>query len=70
MRAVDTNVIVRYLTGDAGLVSKARDWAEAGMDFADALHLAAAHGYEGFLTFDKRFARLGARTVEMSVETP
>jgi len=119
MRAVDTNVIVRYLTGDdpaqavkaraiigrepvfvpgtvvlevewvlrsvydlpsgqvipalralaglpgvsiedAPLVAKAMDWAEGGMDFADALHLAAAAGCEGFVTFDKRFARLAA----------
>ena len=45
--------------GDAGLVAKAMDWAEAGMDFADALHLAAAAGCERFLTFDKRFARSG-----------
>ncbi len=116
MHGVDTNVIVRYLTGDdpaqadkaravigrkpvfvsktvlleaewvlrgvydlppeqvipalrafaglpgvsvenAGLVARAMDWAEAGMDFADALHLASAAGCESFLTFDKRFAR-------------
>jgi predicted nucleic-acid-binding protein len=120
MRAVDTNVIVRYLTGDdpaqadkaravigrepifvprtvvlevewvlrgvygmptsrvisalralaglpgvsvedAPMVARAMDWAEGGMDFADALHLAAATGCEGFLTFDKRFARSAVR---------
>jgi len=120
MRAVDTNIIVRYLTGDdpaqaakvravighepvfvprtvllevewvlrgvytmtpkqiipalralAGLpgvsvedpvmVAKAMDWADAGMDFADALHLAAAAGCKNFLTFDKRFARSATR---------
>ena len=120
MRAVDTNVIVRYLTGDdpvqagkaraliehepvfvprtvvlevewvlrgvyelparqiitalralaglpgvsvedASLVVKAMDWAEEGMDFADALHLAATAGCEGFVTFDKRFARSATR---------
>lgn len=120
MRAVDTNVIVRYLTGDdpaqavkaraiigrkpvfvprtvvlevewvlwsvydlpssqvipalralaglpgvsiedASLVAKAIDWAEGGMDLAGALHLAAATGCEGFVTFDKRFARSAAR---------
>lgn len=44
---------------DAGLVAKAMDWAEAGMDFADALHLATAAECESFLTFDKRFARSG-----------
>ena len=114
MRAIDTNVIVRYLTGDdpeqaararnaiemgdvfvgttvllecewvlrsvygfAGeevatalrafsglpglsvenpaLLIDALDLAEKGMDFADALHLAAAAGCETLLTFDRRF---------------
>ncbi len=120
MRAIDTNVIVRYLTGDdpaqadkaravighepvlvprtvvlevewvlrgvynmptsrvisalralaglpgvsvedAPMVARAMDWAEGGMDFADALHLAAAAWCKDFLTFDKRFARFGTR---------
>ena len=126
MRAVDTNVIVRYLTGDdpvqagkaravigqgpvfvprtvvlevewvlrgvydlpvsqtipairalaglpgvlfedASLVARALDWAEAGMDFADALHLAAAVECEGFLTFDKRLSRLATRRGDVTV---
>ena len=46
---------------DAPLVAKAMEWTEAGMDFADALHLAAAAGCAGFLTFDKRFSRSAAR---------
>ena len=54
---------------DAGLVAKAMDWAEAGMDFADALHLAAAAECEGFLTFDRRFARLG-RVGGVPITTP
>lgn len=129
MRAIDTNIIVRYLTGDdpkqadkargligqepifvprtvllevewvlrgvydlpseqiipafralaglpsvsvedASLVAKAMDWAEAGMDFADALHLAAAAECDGFLTFDKRFARSGARLVGIPITAP
>lgn len=129
MRAIDTNIIVRYLTGDdpeqadkvralighepvfvprtvllevewvlrgvyglsseqiipalralaglpgisvedAALVAKAMDWAEADMDFADALHLAAAIGCESFLTFDKRFARSGARVAGIPVSAP
>lgn len=129
MRAVDTNVIVRYLTGDdpaqadkaraivgqepvfvprtvvlevewvlrgvyelppgqviaairalaglpgvlledAALVAKAMGWAEGGMDFADALHLAAAAGCDDFLTFDKRLARAATRLGGMRVETP
>ena len=55
---------------DAGLVAKAMDWAEAGMDFADALHLAAAAECESFLTFDKRFARLGKRLGGIPITAP
>ena len=51
------------------LAAKAMDWAEAGMDFADALHLAAAAECEGFLTFDRRFARLG-RVGGVPITTP
>ena len=55
---------------DAGLVAKAMDWAEAGMDFADALHLAAAAHCERFLTFDKRFAHSGTRLSGIPVTAP
>ncbi len=55
---------------DAGLVAKAMDWAEAGMDFADALHLAAAAECEGFLTFDKRFARFETRLSGIKITAP
>jgi predicted nucleic-acid-binding protein len=33
----------------------------AGMDFADAFHLAAAEGQGGFATFDKTLVRIAAR---------
>ena len=126
MRAVDTNIIVRYLTGDdptqagkaraiigcepvfvsrtvllevewvlrgvyempsgpiiqalralaglpgvsvedAVLVARAMEWTEAGLDFADSLHLAAAAACEGFLTFDRRLARSGPRLGSVAV---
>lgn len=35
----------------------ALDWVEAGMDFADAFHLARAQDAEAFYTFDQAFAR-------------
>ena len=35
----------------------ALDWAERGMDFADALHLAAARSHDGFVSFDRTLAR-------------
>lgn len=129
MRAVDTNVVVRYLTGDdpdqagkaravigheavfvprtvvleiewvlrgayglpttriipalralaglpgivvedAVLVAQALDWAEAGLDLADALHLAAAGECEAFLTFDERLVRAGRRVAGIPASLP
>ncbi len=55
---------------DAELVAKAMRWAEAGMDFADAIHLAAAAECESFLTFDKRFARFGTRLSGVPITAP
>ena len=55
---------------DGGLVARAMDWAEAGMDFADALHLAAAVGCERFLTFNRRFVRSGKRLSGILIEAP
>ena len=125
MRAIDTNVVVRFLTGDdpqqsskarslveagdlflpltvmleaewvlrsvydhkgpqvaaalrafAGLpgvtveapdrLAAALDRAEAGMDFADALHLGGADSCDAFLTFDRRFVKAAGR---MGIET-
>lgn len=46
-------------------VRRALDWMEAGLDFADAFHLALSERSEKFLSFDadlaRRAARLGAR---------
>lgn len=55
---------------DAASVAKAMDWAEAGLDFADALHLAAAVHCVGFITFDKRFACTGSRLGRMPFYNP
>ena len=47
---------------DERVVTAAIDVYRAGLDFADALHHASAHGCERFLTFDdRRFARLATR---------
>ena len=129
MRALDTNVVVRFLTGDdrrqaararraieagdiviattvflesewvlrsaygftarriadafrgvAGLpgvsveepaqLAQALDWMSAGMDFADALHLAKARGCTAFLTFDRRLTKLAATLTPLAVEAP
>ena len=128
MRALDTNLVVRYLTGDdhaqaararavidaghvfvsttvllesewvlrsvygfggtdvaaalrafAGLtqvsvespvlLAEALDRVDRGMDFADALHLGAAAGYEALLTFDRRFIE-SARDASIEVAEP
>lgn len=43
-------------------VKDAIDWHRAGLDFADALHLALAHQCEALYTFDdRRIARRAAR---------
>jgi hypothetical protein len=52
---------------DSGLVAQALDWHEAGLDFADAMHLATS-GNATFRTFDgdfiKRAGKLTGRRVE------
>ena len=45
---------------DPKAVGEALDWFGRGMDFADALHLAASLSTQGFCTFDKRLAKHAA----------
>src|SRR5262245_22422545 len=47
----------RVALEDAGLVAKALSWANQGMDFADALHLANGEGCDAFVSFDERLAK-------------
>jgi predicted nucleic acid-binding protein len=49
-------------------VAQALVWAEAGVDFADALHLASAASCEAFVTFDKQLARRARGLVGPRVE--
>lgn len=42
---------------NAPLLAQALAWMKAGMDFADALHLAAAEGCDGFVSFDTDFVK-------------
>ena len=129
MRAIDTNVIVRFLTGDdaeqaararklieagdilvattvlleaewvlrsgygfatkrivstlrafAGLpgvtledpplVARALDWADHGLDFADALHLGRAQDCTAFMSFDRQLARMAGRLTDVKVTAP
>lgn len=43
------------------MLAQAFDWAEAGMDMADALHLAGSVGCAAFVSFDRALARGAAR---------
>jgi predicted nucleic-acid-binding protein len=46
---------------DRSRALRALDWAEAGMDFADALHLAGSAACSAFASFDRKLAKLSAR---------
>lgn len=49
---------------------RAFEWAQAGLDFADALHLASAEGCEAFVSFDRRFERRAREIAGASVRQP
>jgi predicted nucleic acid-binding protein len=55
---------------DAVWLHQALDWTEQGMDFADALHLAAAANCDAFVTFDRRLISTAARNGAVEVRTP
>lgn len=58
-----SNVVVQ----NASALARALSWAESGMDFADALHLAQAADCEAFVSFDGRLAKAAKRAgVEMA----
>jgi predicted nucleic-acid-binding protein len=42
---------------DEEAVARALDWADAGLDFADALHLASAGDADAFASFDQRLRK-------------
>ncbi|UHD15277.1 type II toxin-antitoxin system VapC family toxin [Thiocapsa bogorovii] len=44
-----------------GVVAKALDWHEQGMDFADALHVASSTKAIDFATFDDKLIKLAQR---------
>jgi predicted nucleic-acid-binding protein len=55
---------------DPAPLAQALDSMTAGMDFADALHLAKADGCTAFLSFDRRLAKLAAGLATLAVEAP
>jgi predicted nucleic-acid-binding protein len=46
-------------------VAKALAWFEAGLDFADALHLASAGDAKRFATFDRKLAKQASRVTKL-----
>jgi predicted nucleic acid-binding protein len=72
--------VANALRGFAGLprvsvenpeaASTALDWAKRGLDFANALHLAAAQGHDGFVSFDKALTRTARRLGVAAVREP
>jgi predicted nucleic acid-binding protein len=69
MIAIDTNLIVRYLANDHPKQS-AQAQALIDRQFADALHLARCPGCDGFVTFDRRFARAANKLGGITVRLP
>ena len=52
---------------DAGAMDRALSFAERGMDFADALHLAQSDDCEAFVTFDNGLARGASKLAGLPV---
>jgi predicted nucleic-acid-binding protein len=55
---------------NAETVAHALDWYDKGLDFADALHLAASDACTSFTTFDKAFAKVASRVTGKTVGAP
>jgi predicted nucleic-acid-binding protein len=55
---------------DSVRIEAALTWAAGGMDFADALHLAAAEGCGAFVTFDRRLVKAAAKMENRVVREP
>lgn len=60
----------RVTLEDPVRVAQALDWAARGLDFADALHLAAAAGCAAFVSFDRRLAPAARRIAGAAVRAP
>jgi len=52
------------------LINNALDWAEQGLDFPDALHLAKSQTESIFLTFDQRFIKRSQGIGDCEVKLP
>jgi predicted nucleic-acid-binding protein len=57
----------RVTVGAAEVVAQALDYAERGLDVADAVHLAQSNDCEAFVTLDRPLARKAKRLSDASV---
>jgi predicted nucleic-acid-binding protein len=55
---------------NASLVSQALQWHEAGLDFADAFHLAQSQNNVEFYTFDEKFVKKAKGITSCEVKLP
>ncbi|HVA82132.1 MAG TPA: type II toxin-antitoxin system VapC family toxin [Candidatus Binataceae bacterium] len=55
---------------DSPALADAIRWMRAGMDFADALHLASAQPAGRFATFDGKLARRAAKVADVAIIRP
>jgi predicted nucleic-acid-binding protein len=60
----------KVVAQDRAAALAAFDWAEQGMEFTDALHLASAGECDAFVSFDRRLARAARKVGAMEVRTP
>jgi len=52
------------------IAARALDWLDAGLDFADALHLATSDHCEAFVTFDRQFIKQAKRSAGLAIRMP
>jgi predicted nucleic-acid-binding protein len=55
---------------DAACVARAFELADAGIDFADALHVASIGSAEAFVTFDRKFASRARKLAPVKAINP
>jgi predicted nucleic acid-binding protein len=60
----------RVTAENAETAKAALSWADQGLDFSDALHLAAALGHEGLASFDRALAKAARAVGEPRVREP
>ncbi|WP_341526344.1 type II toxin-antitoxin system VapC family toxin [Nostoc sp. UHCC 0302] len=55
---------------NASLITQVLQWHEAGLDFADAFHLAQAQNYSQLYTFDEKFVKRAKGLTVCEVKIP